>query len=817
MVGDNAIDNISHPSDARRARMLLQTLALAMAMTFSAPPSLAAAQDATVRIDLPAQPLDNALLQLGEQASLQILFLPETVRGLKAPALSGELTPDQALARLLAGTGIQFRRDGSRVSLSRAAASDNATQLAPVVVQGLGDARTDGSGAYTATGPSSLSSGLDLSLRETPQSVSVITEQRMKDQNLTQLTDVAAQTPGLVVTQSGNVGSDSSPIYSRGFSIDTYMVDGVKMVSPYSSIFQSQDMSLYDRVEVVRGASGMMNGVGTPGGAINMVRKKPFRDFRASATLEAGSWRYKRGLADLSTPLNASGSVRGRMVVALQDSDSYIDRFNDKRKVFYGVVEADLGVRTLLRGGISHQRHDLSGHSRGGLPAYATDGERLYWSRSDSAAADWAYSHRRVTSMFAELEHQLLNDWQLKLSAAHTITDSDELVGYAGGTPDRLTGAGAQIWATRWVYKPKQDALNLTANGSFTLFGREHEAAFGANWSRTRYDSPSYTNWTHAGWDPMIPDIYAWDGSYPAPPDNPSVGKHGIDERNNGLYGSLRLRPTDALAVIVGTRWVDWRRDQLSYRYDTGINSGILRAERKFVPYAAITYDLSDHWTAYTSYTTIFAPQNFKTITGDYIDPLSGESYEAGLKAAFFNNQLNFSTAVYQIRENNKAIAIPDTYAPDGSQAYEAKSGTRTRGFEVELSGQLQPGWEIAASFAHNSTKDREGKRIVTNVPQSMAKLFTTYRLNKVLNGLTVGGGVRWQSKIFTENLGPAKATFTQPAYAVVDLLARYDFNDSLSASLNIYNLFDKAYYTTTGNSYYGPPRAFLLSVTGRF
>ncbi|GAA5233126.1 TonB-dependent siderophore receptor [Verticiella sediminum] len=695
---------------------------------------------------------------------------------------------------------------------------DEATQLAPVVVYGTTGSSTGGTGAYTATGPSSLSSGLDLTLRETPQSVSVITSQRMQDQNLTQLTDVANQTPGLVVSQGGNVGSDSSPIYARGFAIDTYMIDGTRMTGSYSSIYQSQDMSLYDRVEVVRGAAGMMNGVGAPGGAINMVRKKPFDDFRASATVDLGSWRSRRGSVDLSTPLNETGSVRARMVATLQDSDAYIDRFNDRRKVFYGVVEADLGSATVLRGGISHQRHDLTGHSRGGLPAYASDGERLYWSRSDSAAADWASSRRHETSLFADLEHRFANGWQLRLNAGHTITDSDELVGYVGGTPDRHTGAGANIWATHWVYKPKQDALNLAANGSFSLFGREHEAAFGANWSRTRYESPSYTNWSHAGWDQNIPDIFNWDGSYPAEPYNPAVGTHGIDERNNGLFGSLRLRPADALAVIVGTRWVDWRRDQLSYNYASGVNSGILRAERKFVPYAAVTYDLSDQWTAYTSYTTIFTPQNNMTVDGDYIDPLSGESYEAGVKAAFFDERLNLGAALYQIRENNKAIAIPDTYAPDGSQAYEAVSGARTRGFEIELSGQVRPGWEIAASFARNSTQDREGERINTNLPQSMAKLFTTYRMDGLVDGLTLGGGVRWQSKIYSENQGPNQdATFTQPAYAVVDLLARYDISPRLSTALHVYNLFDKSYYLSTGSSYYGSPRAFVVSLTGRY
>lgn len=778
---------------------------------------MAGAQESPVRISIAAQSLDNALMQLGEQAGLQIFYLPETVRGLMAPALSGSMTPDEALQRLLAGTGITSGRNGRNVSLSRRAAAQTA-QLETVTVRAAQDSTTEGTGAYTATGPSSLSAGLGLTLRETPQSVSVMTDQRMKDQNLTQLTDVAGQTAGLIVEQGGNVGSDSSSIYSRGFAVDTYMVDGVKLVSPYSSIFQSQDMALYDRVEIVRGAAGMMNGVGSPGGAINMVRKRPFADFRTELALDIGSWGYRRGMFDLSTPLNTEGSLRARMVAMAQDADSYIDRFGDKRKVFYGVLEADLTENTQLRAGVSYQRMDLSGNSRGGMPAYAADGSRMEWSRSDSAAASWAYSRRHATSFFVEAEHQFGNDWRLKASLARTITHADEVVGYLGGAPDRMTGAGANIWATRWEYKPRQDVANLTADGSFMMFGRKHDAAVGLNFSRVNYTSPSYTDWWHTGWNGNIVNIYAWDGSVPVQPANPSIGTHGTDERNNGAYASLRLRPTDALSVILGSRYLDWRRDTTNYRYATGVTDASRRTEHEIVPYAGITYDLTGNWTAYASYTKIFTPQNFKTVSGAYIDPLSGDSYETGLKGEFLDGRLNVGAAVYEVKENNKAIAIPNTFAPDGSQAYEAKSGARTRGFEIEVAGMLMPGWELAASYAYNRTVDKQGVRINTGVPKSVAKLYSTYRLDGAAQGLTLGGGLRWQSQIYNDKLGPKQdQRFTQPSYFVVDLLARYEISKHLSASLNVHNLFDKYYYTNAGNSYYGAPRSFTLSVSGKF
>src|SRR5690606_22373401 len=184
------------------------------------------------------------------------------------------------------------------------------------------------------------------------------------DQGLTQLSDVVIQTPGLTLDSSGNAGSDSSTIYSRGFEVDNYQIDGVaQSYSNYSRIFQTNDMALYDRVEVVRGATGLMNGVGSPGATINLVRKRPTRDFQASVKAEAGSWNYYRSEADISTPFNEDGSVRGRLVAVWQDNDSYIDRLEERKKILYGVVEADLGPDTLAAVGFTFQEHDASGHA----------------------------------------------------------------------------------------------------------------------------------------------------------------------------------------------------------------------------------------------------------------------------------------------------------------------------------------------------------------------------------------------------------------------------------------------------------------------
>lgn len=778
------------------------------------------------QIQLDAGSLTQALATLAQQTGTTLVVDPALIANRQVTAISGTLSAQQALRQLLAGTGLVADIQGRNIVVRKAAA---AAAPAPSASNTLGEVavtaaawatpETYGSGSYTS-GSTNTSTGLALSIRETPQSVSIITSQRMQDQGLTQLTDVVAQTAGLSVSQGGNIGSDSSPIYARGFTVDNYMVDGVKQLSSYSSIFQSQDMALYDRVEIVRGASGLMNGSGKPGATINLVRKRPLRDFAASAQVELGSWNYRRMDADLSSPLNTAGTVRARLVTSVQDADSYIDRLEEDRKVLYGVVEADLGDATLVRAGASQQRHDSSGHARGGLPAYYSDGTRTQWQRSDSAAPSWAYSERHSTTAFAELEHIFANDWQVKAAASRTKTESDELVGYAsGGNPDRVTGSGVSIWATHWIYTPRQDVLNLSANGQFSLWGRQHDLALGATLSRSKNLAPSFTNWSHAGWSSAVDNIFDWDGTSPAEPDNPSIGWGGSDERSNGLFASVRLRPSTDLSVIVGTRVADWKRQTSSHRYATGITTiGSRQETGEIIPFAALVYDLGTSWSVYTSYTTIFEPQSLYNVSGNYLDPLMGNTYEAGVKAAFHDNRLNLGLAIYQTREDNKGIALPDVFAPNGSQAYESVSGTQSRGIEIEMAGQLRPGWELTASASRNITQDRDGKLLNTGVPQNTAKLFTSYRVASAGRGLTIGGGLRWQNQIYSDNMGPIRdQRFVQASYAVVDLMARYPLTERITTSIHIGNLFDKHYYNSTGNSYYGAPRSIRAGLNMTF
>ncbi|HRA29196.1 MAG TPA: TonB-dependent siderophore receptor, partial [Acinetobacter johnsonii] len=702
--------------------------------------------------------------------------------------------------------------NASGINSSQGTSADGTAQLATISLKANSgnNLTTEGSGSYTAKA-TTASTGLALSLKETPQLVSVITRQQMEDQNLTQLTDVVSQAAGLTINQNGNIGSDNSPIYARGQTVDNFLLDGVKLISSYSSIFQSQDTALFDRIEVVRGANGLMTGAGSASASINMVRKKPLQDFKASVSASAGSWDTYRTDVDVSSPLNQAGTIRGRTVLAYQTGDSYIDRYSEERKIAYGVVEADLTEKTKASLGLSYQKMDISGIARGGLPSFYTDGTLIDWSRSDSNAASWSESDRTTTAYFADIEHQFNQRWTLKGVVSRTITASDEIVGYGYSRSgiDKLTGAGTKLYGTRWDYEPTQDLFNLTLNGSFDAFNQTHEVVLGTTYTTSKNKRPTYSGWNAKDLD----NIFEWNGNTPTRPEMPINGAYSGDDRSQSVFGAIRLKLADPLAVILGTRVENWQR--ISDEYDLqGQSTGEAYAKQQengeVIPYVGITYDFTDQWTAYASYTSIFSPQDKKLATGGYVEPLVGNSTELGIKGEFFDNQLNFGAAIYQTQEDNKAIALDEKV--NGVTVYRTESGTKSRGFELETTGKLTDTWQLSASFSRNISQNNKGETLDPSIPNNTAKLFTTYTLPYLNEALTVGGGLRWQSEIYKDG-GPNGARFTQDSYALVDLMARYKINENLLVNFNLNNLFNEKYHLSTTNSYYGAPTNFRVGL----
>ncbi|MEN5144237.1 TonB-dependent siderophore receptor [Pseudomonas juntendi] len=788
------------------------------ALAFSLSGSLLAATSVhadAVSYSIPAGSLANALNQFASASGVTVSFSSEEIAGLRSEGLRGNYDLQQGFAQLLEGSGLQVQQVGdNRYSVVRPS-QHGLMELSATTISSAGlGATTEGTGSYT-TGSANTATGLRLSHRETPQSVSVITRQQIEDQNLNSVAQVLEQTPGVVVDSMGPAGSDANHIYVRGFEVGSIQVDGINRPDTYGFRDDLADMVSYDRVEVVRGATGLMSGTGDPGATVNLIRKKPTLETQRKLTLKAGSWDDYRQELDMSGKLSESGNLRGRIVASNTNSQSYVDRQSLEKQAFYGVLEWDITESTMLTVGAEYQEMDNDGAGNHGFPMYNSDGSHFSPSRSFNSASDWSYHKRRTKTVFTTLEHQLDNGWQLKLNAEHNRRSYDDAFATAASGTVNPDGSGITTWTGRWAGEPRQTSFDLSAAGPFELFAREHQAYLGASHYRAYYRNDGYPLWSYQ----TIDDINSWDGSL-AIPDAiyTKSSEDALDETQDGLVASVRWSLADDLSLITGARVIDWKRDETSTTLSSGDTSRTSRSETGVVtPYLGLVYDLDENWSAYASYTTIFKPQSKQTVSGSYIDPLEGVNYELGLKSEFWDKRLTTAFSVFEVHQDNLAVADGSNLAPDGDQAYRAESGTKTRGFEMEVAGEILPDWQVSASYTYAVSKDSDGDRLNTEVPRDTLKVFTTYRL-QALPQVKVGGGVRWQGREYYKGAGPDDETFTQDPYSIVDLMAQYAFTPQTSVSLNLNNVFDKTYYTAIGSrGWYGSPRSATATLVYAF
>lgn len=768
-----------------------------------------------VSYSIPAGPLGAAINQFATASGVIVSFANEEIAGLRSEGLQGSYELEQGLAHLLQGSGLQVQQAGAKHYMLARPSRDGTMELAATTVSSVGlGATTEGTGSYT-TGSANTATGLRLSARETPQSISVVTRQQIEDQNLNDVAQVLEQTPGVVVDSMGPAGSDANHIYVRGFEVGTIQVDGLNRPDSFGFRDDLADMVSYDRVEVVRGATGLMSGTGDPGATVNLIRKKPTFETQRKLTLKAGSWDTYRTELDVSGKLSESGNVRGRLVASNTDSQSYIDRQSLERQVAYGVLEWDITDSTMLTVGAEYQEMDNDGAGNHGFPMFNSDGSHFSPSRSFNSASEWSYHKRRTKTLFTTLDHDLANGWHLKFNAEHSRRSYDDVFATAASGTVKPDGSGIQTWTGRWAGEPRQTSFDLSASGPFELLSREHQAYVGLSHYRAYFRNDGYDLWTYQD----IDNIHDWDGSLPIPDAiYNKTTKDALDETQDGLVASVRWSLTDDLSLITGARVIDWQRDETHETLASGATKRTSRSETGVVtPYVGLVYDIDDNWSAYASYTTIFNPQDKQTATGSYLDPLEGVNYELGLKSEFWDKRLTAALSVFEVHQDNLPVQDGDNKAPNGNQAYRAESNTKTRGFEMEVAGEILPDWQMSASYTYAVSKNADGDRLLTEVPRDTLKLFTSYRLQS-LPQVKVGGGVRWQGAEYKKYAAPHRETFTQDAYSVVNLMAQYAFTPQTSVSLNLDNVFDKTYYTAIGSrGWYGSPRSATATLVYAF
>lgn len=671
-------------------------------------------------------------------------------------------------------------------------------------------------GHYTIAKVIDTATGLGLTLQETPQSVSVITKDRIQDQHLDTILDVVNAAVGVSSSQVDNV---RNTFQSRGFEISNYQVDGVPLSWSLAGDSGETiiDTALYERIEFVRGATGLLTGAGNPSASINLVRKHAtYSDLRGYASAGIGSWNNRQLTADVSNGLNTDGSVRGRLVAKYDEGDTFTDSYHNKTTVLYGALDADLSADTLLQLGLSYQKNQPKGVFWGGLASFYSDGSPTHFDRSTTTTADWTRWQTINKSAFANLIHTFSNGWQWTLNLNQMNYSADTKLLYLSGTVDTSTGA-LSAYPYRSSGTSKQGSINMQLQGDYRLLGMDNSFVTGLLYSKQDAKADAFAA---SGYDLLSSDINHWSGSSYPEPDWASSGTVAQDQTTTqkGLYAATRLNLTERFKVIVGGRVSNWRRDGISYgaTLDFG-DSGV------FVPYAGALYDLNPHHRLYASYTEIFQPQNYQDRDGNFLDPLKGKASEIGVKSRFLHDRLHTSVALFDIQQDNLAQTDPGYTVPGSiNQAYRAAQGTKSKGFEVEVVGQPVDGWNINAGYTQYRAKDAAGVAVNTDQPTRQFKLFSTYNFS-ALPQLTVGGGVNWQDRIYYNGTNPvtgASYQLKQGAYALVSLMGRYALTPQLSLQLNVNNLLDKTYYSQVSffSQYlYGKPRNAQLTLSYRF
>ena len=644
---------------------------------------------------------------------------------------------------------------------------------------------------------------LGLTIKETPQSISVVSRALMDDFSLDDINAVLESTPGVTVEQ---IETDRTYFKARGFEITNFLIDGLGTPQTSGSIQGTLDTAIYDRVEIVRGANGMMTGAGNPSATVNMVLKKPTYTTQAHASASYGSWNNKRVDIDVSTPINDEHAVRA--VFTKQDKESYLDRYETDKTIAYLAYEGKLTDDTLLSINYVNQQKDADSPLWGALPLYYTDGSPTDYDESTSTAADWSYWDNSAERIYVTLEQNLSATWVAKARYAHIKNEQNSELFYVYGTPDKETGLGLTGYASRYDYKDTQDLFDLYASGKFELFSLEHDLSFGISQANMDFNDQSLYDYSTGNGFPAMPDLATWDGVIPEATLVDSPNGSDVQNTQRSAYISTRIKLAEPLSILAGVRYTDWETKGTAYSVVQ------TRDDSEVIPYIGTVYDFTESLSAYASYTETFVPQKELDINAEQLAPVIGKSAEVGLKAQLLDEQVFVTLAYFDAKQDGLAVALPGSLPSD--TRYYAADGINSDGFEIELSGRLTDDLSASISFSNLSI---DGDELVKDyTPENQLKMAATYQV-PFIDGLTLGANYRWQDSIsrvqVKDPAGNALATTKQDAYGLLDLMATYEITQNVGVTFNVNNSTDEKYINSLywEQGYYGAPRNYLLSV----
>lgn len=629
--------------------------------------------------------------------------------------------------------------------------------------------------SYAAT----VGSKLPAVVRQIPQSISIITSAQIRDRNVKTFDQLAERTPGLRVLRNDD---GRSSVYARGYEYDEYNIDG--LTAPMQSINGTlPNLIAFDRVEILRGPSGLFDSSGEMGGVVNFVRKRPTKELQGTFNLGYGTRDYYVVDADISGPLNQSGTLRGRVLAQTSGESPRPAKKNNHHETFYGALDWDITPSTTLGLGYLYQQRKITPFN--GLPTEA-DGTLLPLPDHTFVGSPWNDFTMDSHDIFADLKHHFADGSFAKLAMRYSDRYADSNYTFASGALNPqgmvgVTGLGTLI---------NQESYTVDASYSrpFRLGSTVNEWIVGAdyNYANTDYDQARarslgtvhYTDFDSISYVDLMGSAKAGLAGFTFTPSETTL-------KEAGLYTKFVMRPTDYFTVIVGGRLG---------RYEIESGGGVdndSRRDTKFTGYGGVVLDLDEQNSLYASYSALYRPQESLGVDNKLLKPRHGSQVELGYKGAFYNDALNVRLSLYRMRDENAAASIPD------NNAQFAALGKRVmRGLEFEVSGQITDRWRMHAGYSYLDSDIEVGSTVRDDgifllMPRHTFSLWSTY---DVTSNFVVGAGINAMSSIESSQ-GVRGA-----GYATIDAMVSYQVTDRLQLQLNVDNLANRKYYTRVGS-----------------
>jgi iron complex outermembrane receptor protein len=763
----------------------------------------ARADEISHQFEVPAQSVRGAIDAIAAQSELRPAYVGDALEGLRSPGVRGRMTASDAFTRALAGTGLGFRMiDARTVAIAPAARAMPAGPVTLGTVEVRDTVPVDDPQSYSRR-TASTATITDTPLLETPVKVDVVTRQVLLDKGLTSrgLAEALA-TFGITGLGQGDLGDS---FFFRGFDSSTTLWNGFRIEDLSTNagpINGGVWLDNVERLEVLRGPSSILYGRAEPGGAVNVVTRKPQAAFAASVAAGIGSYSQRWFAADVSGPLTASKSLRYRLNLSREDAESRYRFGNDYTSTGIApALEWQLAASTVMS--YEGQYRWLEGGASQPYIPVDTTTQTLLSIDPRLTLMPGARSEFDQRRSMVGIAHRFNDDWSLNLRHLYNDVNSplsvvSLVVGieYPGDLSTLATATRGLI-----VNRGGQDlhATQFDLIGRVDGFGLRHTLLFGAS----RYAGDSFQD-THF-------DCFCVQFDYLNPPPVDLADTAGepdrytLDQREWAFYVQDQVVLPFNLHLLAGLRYQRLKERSLFIvpafpEFDVpGLVEDIPYRKNIVLPRAGLLWQPQSGYSAYYSYSENAGASQGLAFPGRPIRPEFSRQHEIGAKAEWLDGRVNAAVALFELTKTNVVGADPD------NPSFNLATGrVRSRGYELSLQGALTPRWNVVASLNHARPYVQQGTdggavasqplRIIAGsrlpyVSEHSASLLSSVRLSQ----WRLGGGLNWFS---AANRDEVSIVDTDP-YLLVSMFAAWETRMAghpLTMQINADNLLDKEY-----------------------